>query len=240
MQKWSALWAKHDGAKTSKILNHIAYADETRTHDNVCTAATKILSLAQDIRADYDYWVAVFGFSTGLTVDFAWALNAAVLTEPGIYASKLNGVPVKAIPEHKHLIEHPDSGKAIRDFIVAECQHSHNVVAKPATEKKAFKPLSFDKSESEEDGNCNVDQLVAQTKQAQDALHAFQPPDEGAQLSESKINKRKAKLASLEQAFLSAFNTLGETDAGAAAQFDVKAMKQTVKRFRADIAASGN
>eukprot|EP00972_Heterocapsa_arctica_P111295 16386449-Heterocapsa_arctica.AAC.1 len=143
--KWLVLVQQHDVIAACQMLNTVAYPHLQRTVPSVQTAVSSILTFAQAMRQDWDYWSLVFArLATGV-VCASWALTMAALTVPGAYADKAAPVPMKAITEKAALMADRLHGGALVNFISAEllAELGLRLAAAPAAAAAAAAPAAF-------------------------------------------------------------------------------------------------
>lgn len=128
--KMSAFSQKYDLTTSVQVLNAQSYPNLDRSHANVAAATSNLLKFAQDARTQWPCFSNIFAWGSSLMVDSLWILQMAALTTPGVFAERIQPVPLAADGAKALLLANPADGKALKALLVEELTAQHGVRAK--------------------------------------------------------------------------------------------------------------
>ncbi|CAK0833454.1 unnamed protein product [Prorocentrum cordatum] len=230
--RWSAIWESLNLQSACEVLNDHDYPTADRSSAKIKASVKSICKLGQTLREHWNDWASVFGFMACGTLDLTWLLTLGSLTCAGVWAERMDQVPMAAGDAKATLMNDKQSGLSLIAFLVAEAHAVHGVRLCPDTPAPAasavFVPVKFDSDDDQ------VTEQPATSKQTlleekRDYLWQTVVPRTKRQ---EKIRQFYDAFVSEVEAFYAEVNEFGAQDAIAASSLVMPEFRAHVKRIK--------
>ena len=197
-KSWKRLWEQNEMGDACKVLNSYGYPHLARSPDDLVKAVQRVLQFSGELRTIWTAASQEQAAAATKVTGLSWALEMSALTIPGQFAEKLQSVKTEKTQEHAELMAKPLSGRALRDYLVAEVSHlatsrsSSSGAPPPAPIPEPTTMLTFSDDEGSKAAAADPAPAVGEKKKKRPRQPAAEV-DAEAESPEEKVPKKEKK-----------------------------------------------